>query len=624
MKIGVIYHDKSTCEFIVWAPLLEDVKLKLLDPDEDLITMTKDSMGYWRATVEGVSPNARYMYKLDGDRERPDPASFFQPEGVHKASQVFDHSAFNWGDECWKGLDLSDMIIYELHVGTFTEEGTFQAIEDKLDYLVDTGINALEIMPVAQFPGERNWGYDGVYPFAPQNSYGGPQGFKSLVNRCHDKGIAVILDVVYNHLGPEGNYFWDYGPYFTSKYVTPWGEAINFDDPYSDGVRNYFLENALYWLREFHLDGLRLDAIHSIFDISAKHILEEISEKVRGLSKKLGRRFCLIAESDLNDSKVIRPRALGGLGLDAQWCDDFHHALHTLVTGEDMGYYKDYGSIGDLVKSFKKGFVYTGEYSPFRKRNFGHTPKGRTSEQFVVFSQNHDQIGNRMTGDRLSTLISFEALKLTAGTVLLSPFTPFLYMGEEYGENAPFLYFVSHSDSGLIESVREGRKAEFSSFKWKGKATDPQAVDSFVNSKLRWEKINSGNYKILRDFYKFLISLRKDIPALANPDFDTIEVYGYEDRGIVFLRRWCNGSHIFTILNFKKNDVTITVHLPELVRPETGGPNVGKVTWKRMMDSSDEKWGGKGSVLPDNLISGHDITIRGECMALYCLTKDKE
>src|SRR5574341_367200 len=474
MRIGANYLEDGNCEFVVWAPFLEKVELKMVSPvgakraSHIFIPMEKNKLGYWKAVIHEVLPGTLYSYRLEDEKERTDPASYSQPAGVHEPSQVVDHKAFNWEDECWEGIGISQMIIYELHVGTFTQEGTFEAIIPRLNEIRDVGINAIEIMPVAQFPGERNWGYDGVYLFAVQNSYGGPEGLKRLVSECHKKAIEVILDVVYNHFGPEGSYLWDYGPYFTEKYEIPWGKAINFDGVYSDEVRNFFIENAIYWFKNYHIDALRLDAIHSIIDMSAKPFLQELAERVEEFSKQEKRKFYLTAESALNDARVIKPKESGGYGIDAQWCDDFHHSLHTLLTGEDQGYYIDFGRVEQLVKSLREGFVYTGGYSQYRKRRHGNSSKDIPGEQFVVCSQNHDQIGNRMLGERLSNIIPFEGLKLAAGVVLLSPFVPLLFMGEEYGEEAPFLYFVSHSDPDLIEAVRKGRKQEFTAFNWKG------------------------------------------------------------------------------------------------------------------------------------------------------------
>lgn len=604
MKNGTNYISNGRCEFNVWAPFLNKVALKILLPEEKVIPMEKDNEGYWKAAVKCVSPATKYFYLLGDEKQRADPASHCQPEGVHGASQVIDHSAFPWSDRSWQGIPLSEMIISELHVGTFTPEGTFKAIIPRLDELRNIGINALEIMPIAQFPGDRNWGYDGVYPYAVQHSYGGPEGFKHLVNECHKKGIAVILDVVYNHLGPEGNYLRDFGPYFTEKYKTPWGDAINFDDEYSNEVRNYFIENALYWFRHYHVDALRLDAIHAIFDMGAKHFLHELSERVEAFSQKEGRKFSLIAESDLNDSRIVKPRESGGYGIDGVWCDDFHHSLHTLLTGETKGYYCDFGKIGHLVKSIREGFAYSGEYSEFRKRNHGNSSRDIPAQQMVVFSQNHDQIGNRMLGERLSTLVSFESMKLAAGVVILSHYIPLLFMGEEYGENAPFLYFVSHSDIALIEAVRQGRKKEFGEFKWQGEPPDPQSAETFLKSKIQWEKRFEGNHRVLLNFYKHLIALRKTNPAISYPDKKHLTVEGLEEKKIVFMGRWKDSSHVFIIFNFNNSDVNII-------------PPIPKGKWNKVVDSSEQQWNGPGSLLSDEFVPEREITMRERSLALY-------
>ncbi|MER3447164.1 MAG: malto-oligosyltrehalose trehalohydrolase [Candidatus Dadabacteria bacterium] len=606
MKIGANYIGNERCEFVVWAPFLNKVELKIIPPiGAPLhIPMERDDNGYWKSVVEGIPPGTLYFYRLEEERERPDPASYFQPQGVHGPSQVVDHRSFNWSDDGWTGITLSKMIIYEIHVGTFTTEGKFVSIIPRLDELLDLGVNAIEIMPVAQFPGERNWGYDGVCLFAVQNSYSGPEGLKTLVNECHKKGMAVVLDVVYNHFGPEGNYLSEFGPYFTDKYKTPWGRAINFDESYSDDVRNFFIENALYWFKNYHIDTLRLDAIHTIFDMSAKPFLEELSERVEGFSKEEGRKFYLIAESDLNDARVIRPRGLGGYEMDAQWSDDLHHSIHVLLTGEDSGYYADFGRVEDLVKSLNDGFVYSGQYSRYRKRRHGNSSKDRPAEQFVVFSQNHDQIGNRMMGERLSSLIPFEGLKLSAGVVFLSPYIPLIFMGEEYGEKSPFLYFVSHSDPDLIEAVRRGRKEEFMSFNWKGEPPDPQSMDTFLMSKLNWEKRKEGNHKVLLDFYKNLIALRKNVPALSSLDKNNLEVSGFEKERVIFMRRWKDGSYIFSIFNFNRSEIRVRI-------PTHGGE------WRKILDSSEEIWGGPGTSLPEVLVSGGEMDIKGLSLVVY-------
>ncbi len=601
MKIGAHYHDEGHAEFTVWAPFLDKVELKIILPEEKSLQMEKDTRGYWRTAVPDISPGTRYCYRLGQKRDRPDPASQFQPEGVHGPSQVVNHHAFHWEDAGWNAPALSQMAMYELHVGTFTPQGNFQAIIRRLPALRELGINAIELMPVAQFPGERNWGYDGVFPFAVQNSYGGPEGLKRLVNECHKAGIAVILDVVYNHLGPEGNYLRDFGPYFTDKYRTPWGMALNFDDADSNEVRNFFIENALHWFRDYHIDALRLDAIHGISDMSAVPFLQELAGNVKELC---ARKKNLIAESDLNDSRAIRKQNRGGIGLDAQWCDDFHHSLHTLLTGEQDGYYIDFGRMEHLAKSIKEGFVYSGEYSPYRRRNQGNSSKDLPADRFVLFSQNHDQIGNRAFGERLSALVPFESLKLAAGVVLLSPSVPLLFMGEEYGEDAPFLYFVSHSDRDLIEAVRKGRKEEFQSFAWKGEPPDPQAVETFLKSKLRWENRRKGNHKVLYNFYKHLLALRKEIAAFSDPDRKTLEIRESEKDKLLFMRRQKDKDEIFCSFNFSREDRTTELPLPE-------------GTWTKILDSSDRTWKGPGSLLPVKIKERQKTTIRGRSFVVY-------
>ncbi len=647
MRIGANYLKNDQCEFVVWAPFVKSISLKLILQSEKLIPMQKDESGYWRIVVDDVKPGDLYFYRLDGGRDRPDPASYYQPYGVHKASQIIDHNVFKWQDKEWKGMHMSEMIMYELHVGTFTSEGTFDTVIPKLDDLKNVGINTIEIMPVAQFPGERNWGYDGVYPFAVQNSYGGQDGLKRLVNECHKKRIAVILDVVYNHLGPEGNYLWDYGHYFTDKYKTPWGLAINFDGPYSNEVRNYFIENALYWFKNYHIDALRLDAIHGICDMSARPFLLELAEKVEEFSQQKGRKYYLIAESDLNNSLVARSRDKGGFGIDCLWNDDFHHAIHTLITDEANGYYIDFGRIGHLMKSLEEGYVYSGQYSEFRKRSHGNSSKDMPADKFIVFSQNHDQIGNRMKGERMSSLVSFESLKLAAGIVLLSPYIPLLFMGEEYRETAPFLYFVSHSDPQLIEGIRQGRKKDYDAFNWRGEPPDPQDLETFIKSKIDWKKRNQANHKVLLNLYKELIHLRRDIPALANLDNSCLKVWGHKEKKVVFMRRWKDSNHILALFNFNKIDENINLSHKSPHPPFTKGWNLGTsvrldsenrprwvvprgqggiiggqreflygMKWKKVLDSSEEKWDGPGTLLPER-IKQEEVIMRAKSFALY-------
>ncbi|MDH5768152.1 MAG: malto-oligosyltrehalose trehalohydrolase [Nitrospirota bacterium] len=615
MRTGANYLRNGRSEFVVWAPLSNDMAVKLISPLERIIPMEKDHRGYWITEVDDVFPGTLYLYKLENSIERPDPASRFQPDGVHGPSQVIDPYDFLWWDDDWKGIPLGDFIIYELHVGTFTKEGTFKAILQHLKYLKELGITAIELMPIAQFPGSRNWGYDGVYLFAPQNSYGGgPYELKTLVNACHKEGFAVILDVVYNHLGPEGNYLNDFGPYFTDRYKTPWGDAINFDGPYSDEVRRFFIKNALYWITEYHFDALRIDAIHGIFDFSAKHFLQELGEVVHAQAEKLERRVYIIPESDLNDVRVINPFEIGGYGLDAQWNDDFHHALHTLLTGENNGYFEDFGTIGHMEKAFKEGFVYSGQYSNFRKRKHGSFSKKRPAHQFVVFSQNHDQVGNRLSGNRLSATQSLEKLKLAAGVVILSPFIPLLFMGEEYGEKSPFQYFVSHSDEDLIEAVRKGRRDEFASFQWEGEIPDPQAESTFLNSKIHIELRHHGEHNILFEFYKKLIKLRKEISSLCNLNNETMEVKGFEEGKTLFLRRWFRDDEVFCIYNFNNEKVKTVLNISEGI-------------WNKILDSSSREWGGSGGSTEHKIESfGSEILISltPHSFVLYRMSKGVE
>lgn len=517
--IGAFWNN-GTASFTVWAPLVNKVELELVAADQQsnrqILPMKADQQGYWTLEVKSVQPGYRYGYKLDGSHAYPDPASRSQPSGVHQISEIVDNFNFPWTDQNWKGLPLREMIIYELHVGTFTPEGTFEGVIGKLDYLLELGINAIELMPVAQFPDGRNWGYDGVYPFAAQNSYGGVYGLKKLVNACHEKGIAVFLDVVYNHLGPEGCYLHVFGPYFTKKYSPMWGQPLNYDDAYSDEVRNYFIQNTLMWLDECHIDALRFDATDHILDFGSKHFLMELSEEVQQLKQKNNREYVLVAERDLNDTVVIRSLDQCGYSFDGLWLDNFHHALQGLVTNDRGHYYADFGDLEHLQKGFEHSFVYNGNYSTFRKRTHGVPADDFSYDRFIVFAQNHDQIGNRLLSDRLTTMVSTEMLKVVAGAYLLSPYIPLLFMGEEYGETNPFYFFVSHTDLELIQAVREGRKREFQGFQKEGfEYLDPQSEDTFHKSRLSWN-YQEGDHKILWNYYRRLIAIRKSQPAFRN------------------------------------------------------------------------------------------------------------
>jgi len=593
--LGATPLGDDTCRFLVWAPAIDQVEVHILSQEERIVPLEKVSRGYHYAVVQGAKPGARYFYRLDGNKERADPASKFQPEGVHGPSQVIDPH-FVWEEFHWSGIPLSNYVLYELHVGTFTAQGAFEAIVPHLDELKDLGITSIEIMPVAQFPGDRNWGYDGVCPFAVQNSYGGPEGLKRLVNSCHQRGLAVTLDVVYNHLGPEGNYLNDFGPYFAGRYRTPWGSAINFDGPDSDEVRRFFIENALYWVTEFRVDALRLDAVHGIFDFSALHFLQELACAVHEQAERLNRRIYVIAESDLNDARLVRSRQLGGYGLDAQWNDDFHHALHTLLTGERTAYYADFGRIQDLGKAFVEGFVYSGAYSPARRRRHGNSSKTISASKFVVFAQNHDQVGNRLKGDRLSALVSFEGLKLAAAVVLLSPFIPLIFMGEEYGETAPFPYFVSHSDPDLREAVRRGRREEFAYLQGPDEPPDPQEEATRQSAKLDHGLRHHGKHRTLYELYKELTKLRSEIRAFAGLSKDRMEVVCMERESTLVVRRWGRKEQVAAIFHFGDTTASVNVPLPN-----------GR--WLKRLASGDERWNGPGSNLPAVLHSDGEISV---------------
>ncbi len=612
LDLGARPLGPSTVQFRLWAPRARTVAVHVLEPAMKSVPMEPRERGYFEAAVPGVSAGARYVYVLDGEKQRPDPASRYQPDGVHEPSAVVDPDAFRWTDQNWTGLPLNRYISYELHTGTFTQAGTFEAINPHLDYLKEeVGVTAIELMPVAQFPGRRNWGYDGVYPFAPQSSYGGPQGLKTLVDACHAKGLAVILDVVYNHLGPEGNYLGDFGPYFTDRYRTPWGEAINYDGRDSDEVRHFVISNALYWVTEYHIDALRLDAIHGIYDFSARHILRDLAEAVHLEAERLGRTALVIAESDRNDVRVIAPPGEGGYGLDAQWNDDFHHALRAVLTHERLGYYQDFGRLDQLATAIQDGFVYSGQWSAYRRRQHGNSSRGRPASQFVVFAQNHDQIGNRAFGDRLSTQISFDALKAVTAVVLLSPNIPLLFMGEEYRETAPFLYFIDHGDPALVEAVRKGRRAEFASFGWEEDIPDPQSPATFERSRIRPGSQSDARQAAMLRWTRTLIDLRKTIPSLGASDADQSrhQVRAYESEQVLVLHRWSEqGRSALLILGVNTTPATVTLHQP-----------VG--TWDLCVDSASREFGGTGQdSLAKQLIinpAGVSVTVRAYPAALF-------
>jgi maltooligosyltrehalose trehalohydrolase len=497
--------------FSVWAPHAKSVDLLL---DERRIPLTRAAQGHWRADVPAHA-GQNYKYSLDGASGLPDPRSHWQPAGVHGPSQVLascvadTHSPIGSG---FRAIPLSQAIIYELHIGTFTPEGTYAAAQTKLSHLCELGVTHLELMPLATFPGQRGWGYDGVDLFAPFPAYGTPAELAAFVRACHECGLAVLLDVVYNHLGPDGNYLASFGPYFTDRYRTGWGAAINYDGPHSDEVRRFVIDNALMWLKDYEMDGLRLDAVHAIFSFEAVHILEDLSQAVKSLSRELGRPLVLIAESDLNDPRLVRSVARGGYGLDAQWTDDFHHALHRYFTGETDGYYADFQGLRDVSTALRHGYVYQGQYSVHRGRKHGRPPTGVEPHQLIVSAQNHDQIGNRAQGERLSAMVEMGALKAVAALTLLSPFVPLLFQGEEWGASTPFLYFTDHQDQRLGKLVAEGRAKEFSAFRWQGGVPNPQDLDTFERSKLDWSELSKPRHAELFEWYRRLIRLKKDRP----------------------------------------------------------------------------------------------------------------
>lgn len=602
LESGANLIGPGRVRFRVWAPFARQVAVELVSQDRTAIPMQPVSEGYFEVIVEDVDPRARYRYLLDGKKARPDPVSRFQPDGVHGPSAVVDPDCFTWTDGGWRGLPLNDLIIYELHVGTFTHEGTFEAIIPQLSYLKErVGITAIELMPVAQFPGGRNWGYDGVYPYAVQSTYGGPNGLKRFVDACHAEGLAVILDVVYNHLGPEGNYLGEFGPYFTDRYRTPWGSAINYDGPDSDAVRRYVIDNALYWITEYHIDALRLDAIHGIYDFSATHVLKELSLAVHAQAAQLNRQVLVIAESDLNDARVIEPPAQGGYGLDGQWNDDFHHALRVVISGEQRGYYEDFHGIADLATAIREGFVYNGRYSAHRRRRHGNSSSQCRPSQLVVFSQNHDQIGNRAVGDRLSTHLPWEALKAIRALILLSPNVPLLFMGEEYGETAPFQYFIEHGDRDLVEAVRQGRRREFSPFGWNpDDIPDPQDQATFMRSRLNRDRLDEWQTSLLQ-WTHALIRLRKEESSLGAGDGQARRhrVWTFEDEKVLLVHRTAKaGSASLLVLGFNKSPVTVALSEPQ-----------GE--WRLRLDSSGREFGGtgQGSVPMHLVVSSQGMSV---------------
>lgn len=516
-RCGAFEQADGSVLWRVWAPRARQVELVLHGETNRAVSMRSEGMNTFIHMEPDVPEGQRYAYRLDGGPERPDPCSLWQPDGVHAASALVRPGRFHWTDRAWQGIPRERLVSYELHVGTFTPEGTFEAVIPRLETLRDLGVTAIELMPVAQFPGTRNWGYDGTFPFAVHDSYGGPKGLQRLIDASHHIGLATFLDVVYNHLGPEGNYLAEFGPYFTERYRTGWGAALNFDGPGSDRVRDYFLDNVRQWLEDFHVDGLRLDAVHAIYDLGARHILRAIEEVADDVERRSGRRRHIIAESDQNDPRLVLPPERGGYGLAAVWSDDFHHAVHAFLTGESQGYYEDFGRPEQLAQVLEQPYLYAGDYSPHRDRCHGApVPDDVTGDHFVIAIQNHDQVGNRARGDRLASLLEPPAQRLAASMLLLAPNLPLLFMGEEYGEANPFPFFCSFGDPQLVEAVRQGRRREFAAFAWQGDVPDPQAEATFTSARLRWSWPAGSHAAGLRRLYADLLAARRDWPALRD------------------------------------------------------------------------------------------------------------
>lgn len=521
--------------FRLWAPLPKTVEVSLAG--QKSVPMTRVAGGWWTVT-SAAEPGCEYGFILDGGPPLPDPRSQFQPHGIHGLSQLVDHNRFHWTDKGWQAPPLSSAIIYELHIGTFTPAGRFLSAIEKLDHLVKLGVTHVELMPVTEFSGHHNWGYDGVDLFAPHHAYGSSNDLKKLVDACHARGLAVILDVVYNHLGPTGNYLARYAPYFTTRYAPTWGAAINYDGAGSDEVRRFFCDNALMWLRDYHFDGLRLDAVHAIFDSSAVHFLEQLKCEVERLETELGRHFVLIPESDLNDPRLLRSREQGGYQLDAQWSDDFHHALHSVLTGERNGYYSDFGGLSDLAGALRHAFVYAGKYSPHRQRVHGRSTEGLSGHRFLGYLQNHDQIGNRAKGERSARLMSLGRLKIGAALVLMSPFVPMIFQGEEWGASTPFIFFTDHQEPELAGAVRAGRCQEFAAFGWKPEEVpDPQARETFDRSKLAWGEISQAPHAEILEWYQKLIRLRHAEPDLTDGCMGDVQIRFDEQKHWLTLKR---------------------------------------------------------------------------------------
>lgn len=590
--LGALYLGDERTGFRVWAPNAERVDVVLQSPQERRIALGREELGYWHGVVDGVLPGARYFYDLGTGTQRPDPASRLQPEGVFGPSEVVPSvpdPAFGWS-----GRPLHDYVIYELHIGTFTREGTFDAAIRRLPELKELGITALEIMPVSAFPGRRNWGYDGVFPFAVHAGYGGPDALRRFATACHALGLAVILDVVYNHLGPEGNHLAQFGPYFSEYHRTPWGQAINMDGPHSDDVRRLFIESALYFVTHIGIDALRLDAVNTLVDGSPHTFLEEFGEALHRRGAELGRPIHLIAESDDNDPRLIKPQSQGGQGLDAVWNDDFHRALEAALTGERTGALVDHGPVEHLAKALRENFVFTGQYSHYKKRRHGRPGADLDPRSMVVFAQNHDTVGNRPSGDRLSQRITFDQQKLAAAMVLLSPFVPLIFMGEEYGEKAPFPYFTHFDDVELNESVALGRQKEMTRLVFSQTPPRPENEALFESAFLDWNLRTQKNHALLQAWYQELLRIRREYPALALGK--NRQATAFEEDRALFVRRWADNSEMLLIFHFSDKPVDITLPIPA-------------GTYRMVVTSQDPRFGGNALGTMTDVVSSGNVRL---------------
>jgi maltooligosyltrehalose trehalohydrolase len=608
--------DKEGCHFCVWAPEKKAMTLHLVVPDgvDTGVAMVKDEQGYFHTMVAGARAGDHYYYMPEGEKSYPDPASQYQPEGVHGPSEVVDHTRYDWKDDFWRGRPFSELVFYEVHVGTFTAEGTFEAMIPRLAALAEIGINAIELMPVAQNPGGRNWGYDAVFPYAVQNNYGGPEGLKKLVDACHHHGIAVFVDVVYNHFGKEGNYLHHFGPYCSEVYKTPWGKALNFDGAWSDGVRRYIIGNVLHWAEHYHVDGLRFDAIHEIFDRNAISIWDLLHAAVKEWEVRSGRKLYLVAESDLNSPRTVAPAAAGGKGFDAQWLDDFHHALYVLLDPDGQRHYADYGLLEQLAKGYEEGFVHSGEYVQFRHRSHGASSAGISGERFLIFNQNHDLPGNRPDGQRLSMLVDFPRLKLAAAAMLLAPYVPLLFMGEEYGEDTPFYFFSDYGEPQVAAELKKGRVQQFAAFDWGEEPPDSQDEAVFTASKLQWNKRSAGDHARLLEWYRRLLRLRREHPLLSDlsKKFFRVDLMG--KTGLCLYRHSADHRQRLVCL-FNLSSERLQVVLPY------GGQQAH--SWKKLLASTDDPWqdkapfGGAAAAIADCITAGGPVVLPPWCAVVY-------